>query len=416
MKRFTRLSLLLSGAAAFLSFPAQAASFDCKLAKAPIEQQICSTESLSVMDEVIGKLYFNARDLPGQEGLKDSQKTWLKERNETCALLSQRECEQVFIDRINVLLEAVREPVEISPTVEALTQGMTMPDLSLLPERVRYMAESLGTDIYTPWPRKQLLNMNISSIPVVALVDNKPFVYFTFHNPEVNKQCLYEYNILEQKGAQGKCDLGTLVGLYGDQILVNQHWSKTDEYYGVTAGTLSEGNMAEVGVDDKPDFFANQIRDQSVWMASKDGNKLAVVAKFVFQEDLGSSMPYQQSLQLERMREMTNPEALKDARPIVVYDRVTDKISMSPDLLPNEDDYYWESIFGMRWNEDSKTIFFDNEGSRLACIWEFDPSDNKLYKIVPESDAINAYPFNIDGQDFILYSVGKKIMMAARPR
>ncbi|MFG1491373.1 hypothetical protein ABMA58_19135, partial [Oceanospirillum sp. HFRX-1_2] len=92
MKRFTRLSLLLSGAAAFLSFPAQAASFDCKLAKAPIEQQICSTESLNVMDEVIAKLYFKARHLPGQEGLKEDQKNWLKDRNETCALMPQREC------------------------------------------------------------------------------------------------------------------------------------------------------------------------------------------------------------------------------------------------------------------------------------------------------------------------------------
>ncbi|WP_086479104.1 lysozyme inhibitor LprI family protein [Oceanospirillum sanctuarii] len=416
MKRFARLSLLLSGAVAFLSLPAQAASFDCKLAKAPIELQICSTESLSVMDEVIGKLYFKARNLPGQEGLKESQKTWLKARNNACEISPLRECEQVFIDRIGQLLQAVREPQPESLSVKMLQQGMLVPTLDQLDQYSREKAEALGADIYTPWPRKQLLKMNISSIPVVALVDNKPFVYFTFHNPEVRKQCLYEYNILENKGVQGKCDIGTQVGLYGDQILVNQHWSKNDEYYGVTAGTLFEGDIFEVGIDDKPEFFANQIREQSAWMASKDGNKLAVVARFVFDEDLASSMPYQQSLQLERMREMTNPEMLKDARPLVVYDRVTDKVSMSPDLLPNEDDYYWESIFGIRWNEDSKTVFFDNEGSRLACIWEFDPSDNKLYKIVPESEAINPYPFTLDGQDFIVYSVDNKIMMAARPR
>ena len=411
------LSCFLTALFAVFSTTAVGASFDCERAQTSTEKQICSTASLSVMDEVIATLYRQARQTSAEEASeeKQAQRQWLKERDQICEQGPVQKCEQVFIDRIQTLLEQVREPVPAHPAVTSLLTGMSVPKLTDLDPYSREKAEVLGPDIYTPWPRKQIAELNIVSVPAVAVADGTPYLYLVFYSKAHKASCLYEQNLLTGAEVIGSCEVGRKIGVKGDQVLVSQYWRNGDGYYRFAVGTLADAQLTAVAAQDEPTFFANRMREQALWMASDDGNRLAVVARHVFDEGLENEMPYAQSLQLDRMRALTDPQQLEDARPLVIYDRNHDSVTLSPELLPEEDDYYWESIFGIRWKSDSQSVFFDNEGSRMACIWEFEPDSRKLYKIVPEADAINPYPFTLHGHDFIVYSKDNQIMLAARP-
>jgi uncharacterized protein len=66
--------------------PAQAASFDCAKASAPVEKLICGNQKVSELDEHLGRYYAAARAELGaaKSCLALSQRAWIKGRN-TCA-------------------------------------------------------------------------------------------------------------------------------------------------------------------------------------------------------------------------------------------------------------------------------------------------------------------------------------------
>jgi uncharacterized protein YecT (DUF1311 family) len=60
---------------------ATAASFDCRKASTGIEQVICEDPELNRLDEKMGRLYHEARGIPG---MKQEQRDWVGFRNHNC--------------------------------------------------------------------------------------------------------------------------------------------------------------------------------------------------------------------------------------------------------------------------------------------------------------------------------------------
>jgi len=61
--------------------PLNAASFDCRKASTDIEHLICEDSELNRLDTEMGRLYNEAKHLPG---MKDEQKRWVHHRNKLC--------------------------------------------------------------------------------------------------------------------------------------------------------------------------------------------------------------------------------------------------------------------------------------------------------------------------------------------
>ncbi len=73
-------------ATAALTSDADAASFDCALAKTAIEKSICGNEELSTLDEYLGRYYANARETlkPAEKCLIADQRAWIRTKRNTC--------------------------------------------------------------------------------------------------------------------------------------------------------------------------------------------------------------------------------------------------------------------------------------------------------------------------------------------
>src|ERR1700693_2714049 len=83
---------LIGLVAAIAASPATAASFDCKLAKLPVEISICSDPTLSSEDEELAREYsplVKSAPADAVKLIKSEQKVWLKERN---ACVSDMQC------------------------------------------------------------------------------------------------------------------------------------------------------------------------------------------------------------------------------------------------------------------------------------------------------------------------------------
>lgn len=75
---------LLPALLAGLTMPAIAASFDCNQARTPVERAICADPSLSAMDEQMAMLFERAKQHGEPAKVISWQKTWLRERRNTC--------------------------------------------------------------------------------------------------------------------------------------------------------------------------------------------------------------------------------------------------------------------------------------------------------------------------------------------
>ena len=95
VNRFPRLGFSAGGALAFAALtlvrpatPVLAASFDCKRAKAPIEQEICGLPELSALDDKLASLYADSLKVLAQADpaevlrLQKDQRAWIAIRND----------------------------------------------------------------------------------------------------------------------------------------------------------------------------------------------------------------------------------------------------------------------------------------------------------------------------------------------
>ena len=116
---------LLPALLAGLTMPAIAASFDCNQARTPVERAICADPSLSAMDEQMVMLFERAKQNGEPARVISWQKTWLKERRNTCK------------DLACLKLQYQLQLHLLSPIANAVGQGM--------PWTGRYIAHAPST-------------------------------------------------------------------------------------------------------------------------------------------------------------------------------------------------------------------------------------------------------------------------------
>lgn len=98
------IQLLMMVAGLLCVVSAQAASFDCAKAGTKVEKLICADETLSKLDEELSSAYKAAvKDEKQAEAIKQSQKQWMKERNECENIACAKASYQARIHVLNVL-------------------------------------------------------------------------------------------------------------------------------------------------------------------------------------------------------------------------------------------------------------------------------------------------------------------------
>jgi len=99
----------------FFSASASAASFDCNKAETDIEIQICSSETLNLLDEKMAVVYKKAKAISSDGLLIKEQRDWMKERN-TCSSLENIEGCLVasYEDRIKFLQDFIDQDDNLS--------------------------------------------------------------------------------------------------------------------------------------------------------------------------------------------------------------------------------------------------------------------------------------------------------------
>lgn len=81
-----RTAAAVLGVVLFVPAAASAASFDCVQAKAPVEHLICNDPVLNRLDERLAEVY-----APQKATARDSQRAWLRQRLEACAIPARGE-------------------------------------------------------------------------------------------------------------------------------------------------------------------------------------------------------------------------------------------------------------------------------------------------------------------------------------
>lgn len=407
-----RLVFLLS----LFSASSYAASFNCDLASTQTEKMICANNSLSTMDEVIHTLYINALKEPQNSTLRSEQRAWLKQRNRSCRQLA--DCEQFFITRINVLLDKM---IKKDPT--DLTQGMFLPDESALD---KYSAEALETiegEVYKPWLRKELLSSDTKAFePIAAVVNDQVFIYYKAHLKNSAKSAIHEYNPLTQESHVVDSEVINEMYIKGNKLFYYKWTDRNNTKLQETAYDIGSQSTSEpVRTFPKENFVNQSSRGYSRWALSNDGTKLALVTSQLAYKKLGDNIAGKEGEYLRRMTELVTDKSLAESQTIVIYDSATDSINIMPDVMTNTESRKWWSIYDLTWSPDDRSLYFDNEGQRLACIWEYKDNANIVHKIVPEHTAISPYPFRYQDRDYIVYihtgggfNFGA-LMLAARP-
>ncbi|MCG7496564.1 lysozyme inhibitor LprI family protein [Vibrio sp. Of7-15] len=393
-----RLVLLFS----LFSASSHAASFNCELASTQTEKMICANNSLSTMDEVIHTLYVNALKEPQNTTLRSEQRAWLKQRNQSCSQLA--DCEQFFIDRINVLLDKM---IKKDPT--DLTQGMTLPDKSALDEYSAKALEKIDDEVYKPWLRKELLSSDTDAFePIAAVVNEQVFIYYKNSPKNNEKTVIHEYNPLTKQSHV--VDSGVTYEMYikGNELFyykwVDRHKTKLQEMaYDIGSQSASAPARTLAKEDYNIPFINQSSREYSRWALSNDGTKLALVTSQLAYKKLGANVTGKEGEYLRRMTELITDKSLAESQTIAIYDSITDSINIMPDVMTNTESRKWWSIYDLTWSPDDKSLYFDNEGERLACIWEYTNNADIVQKIVPEHTAISPYPFRYQDRDYIVY-------------
>lgn len=393
-----RLVFLLS----LFSASSYAASFNCDLASTQTEKMICANNSLSTMDEVIHTLYVNALKEPQNNTLKSEQRAWLKQRNQSCGQLA--DCEQLFITRINDLLGKI-----IKQDLTDLTQGMLLPNKSALDGYSAKALEKIDGEIYQPWLRKELLNSKTNAFePIAAVVNDQVFIYYKAHLKNSAESAIHEYNPLTQESHV--VDSGVINEMFiKENKLVYYKWADSgntklrESAYDIGSQSASEP-VRTLPKDEYNIPFVNQSsREYSRWALSNDGTKLALVTSQLAYKKLGDNIAGKEGEYLRRVAELVTDKSLAESQTIAIYDSVTDSINIMPDVMTNTESRKWWSIYDLTWSPDDKSLYFDNEGQRLACIWEYKNNADIVHKIVPEHTAISPYPFRYQGRDYIVY-------------
>ncbi|MCE0494797.1 DUF1311 domain-containing protein [Vibrio salinus] len=389
--RWWVLGLLLSSGCSW------AVNTECLSERTQALEVVCQTQSLSTMNHIIGILYKKDLKLAGSESLKAEQEAWLELRDQRC--LDKESCEDSMIERINQLLIHLTER-----RVKNLQKGMDLPDGSGLDNYSKDALKLVGQEHYHPWKRRAVLKPTVKAFePVAAVFGNEVFVFYKTYTSNY-RQIIHELNLMTMQGYQIASGDEYSMTVKGNQLLfVHTSDKEKVQLYSYTIGSkmypTKKGQITSV------DFQKMMGRSDRTkrWALSHDGRKIAVITSEINHMSTDSSLSENVSGYIKAITEKLDIKAIKDDRTIAVYDSTSDQVTLMPGILDGAKERIWWRIFDMVWTDDDTQIYFDNEGQRFACIWQYDLVSNQVTKIVPEHTAITPYPFKYKGQPYIVY-------------
>lgn len=115
-----------------MSLPATAASFDCSKAKSKVEKALCANPELSRLDEEVAQAYqaLQTRAVPATSNMldpnfenfiKNSQREWLRARDEDAADLSGKDLQQNLKSSMVARKKALNEAIVVRNGVRLIT-------------------------------------------------------------------------------------------------------------------------------------------------------------------------------------------------------------------------------------------------------------------------------------------------------
>lgn len=369
---------------------------DCHNEKTQALEIVCNTPSLSTMDDVIALLYKQSLAVPGSESIKAEQEAWLAQRDQGC--LDKESCEDVMITRINQLLVHLTER-----RVTNLQKGMQLPQENLLDNYSKDALKLVGQEHYQPWKRRAIFTSGTEVFePIATVLGDEVFVFFKTYTTKF-KQEIHELNLMTMQEYVVASGDEYNMAIKDGQLFFTILSEKQDmQLYSYSVGSKMYPTRAgKVSSDDYQMMMGRSDRNRR-WALSHDGTKLAVITSELKSMEADQSLSEKVSRYLKRMAEKLDPINQED-RTIVVYDSEQDQLQVMPDILDGSKERVWWRIYDMAWTDDDTQIYFDNEGQRLACIWQYDLSANQVTKIVPEHTAITPYPFVYKDKTYIVY-------------
>ncbi|PSS53710.1 lysozyme inhibitor LprI family protein [Pseudomonas sp. BBP2017] len=379
MKAFTRL-LPASLIIACLTSPAAfSASFDCSKAGTLVESAVCTTPSLSAKDDLLNERYQPLKD---RKVFRELERQWLREVRNRCASAA---CLEDAYDQ------------QIARLTPASPQAETAP-LAPLPEQQIYRRIEEA-----PWQRFALATI-----------------------PEVNARSFVQV-----------VDVATLDGVLNVVIFVGQSPDQSTRNPGAIAGRRYFGSLYEYS-DARPGLhpIVRDIRF-SGWNktgANDQGARYAGIIDGVFYYrqrmegeaeqsmayTLGSKLAPQPSTRLYA----AEPSSMRFSKARIAQDLNADNTGLllhypythdgnSYDRVMDPNDGGW-SLVNPVWNETRPVLYFDNSGD-FACVWRVDLQHKTLEKIVPEHEAISAYPVDVLGREAVVYLETDRLMVAIAP-
>lgn len=433
MKKITVLLLSFLSCLSFLPSVSHAASFDCNKAGTKVEKLICSTPSLSMMDESIARLYMTALEQQG-DIIKQQQRAWLKRRNNQCG--DAYYCEQVMAFRISQLLEQSR----YTPKVLDLSEDMTEPKEDKTAQLTKIFNGQPNLS-YQPWLRKPMTDISISAGTPRALVfDDTLYMYYTtLDDPKAKLMSLHEYNVWTKEDyvvvKNFKGDLRYMFDFSDSEPLIHvfdiddtshpkeytpgshvSTWTRSGQPQ-ILGGIPLTGKPHKLLSSNKKYFAANQPYTKMLMLCQCD------------------DIPYYFIDRLFKTLKQDDPEK---GDGLNVVDSINDRVLQLPTIKSlNTKDKKWY-VQQQMWGTDDKYLYFDAmtppmdddvwslfenpTAAELGGIWRWNIADNKLEWIVAEEGAENPFVLNFNGEDYIFYvqapnfeSHRGQIMLAKRP-
>ncbi|MDC0610347.1 hypothetical protein OAP63_06400 [Vibrio sp.] len=386
---------------------------NCVNKQTETDQLICSTPSLNTMEDVVESLYNRALEGPDSLRLLDEQQVWVDSQKEHCH--DKSSCEQFFITRINQLLNQITQH-----PVMSLETNMTLPDVDQLDSYSKDGLALVGAEHYQPWKRRSLLSKEfVASRPIAKVIGEDVYVFYKVTTDnyrdaiyELNLKSLYKHVVVQGKNYN--------IALSGDNLVIEvepsgQNATEILKYrIGSRTAPVADATMAEFN----DELTKGRTSLYRRWALSHDGKKIALTISDLQTLIHDTTLSETVKKYLTAIVDKLDKDTLQFSRTIVVYDSQAESVHIMPDILDGSETREWWKIYDIAWSEDDRTLYFDNEGQRFACIWTFDMTENQVTKIVPEHTAISAFPFMYQGKSHIVYILGNgsdagQLMLAA---
>lgn len=381
MKAFTRLLPIALLAACLPGHTTFAASFDCSKAGTLVETAICNTPTLSTKDEQLSELYL---PLKHQKIYRELQRQWLRD---------------------------VRNHCDSTACIES-AYDQQIARLTPPPERPRVAAPPL-----TPTPGQEPYRR----------IEDAPWQRFALATiPEIKTNAYAR--VVDVTTVDGVLNVVIFVGEQADltvstpsSVYERRYFGSLYEYSDARPGLhpiardIRFSGWGRTGANDQGERYAGIIDGVFYYRQRMRGEAEQSMAY-----TLGSRTVPQPSTQLYA----TESSSKRFSKAIIASDLNVDNTGLLLiypflqddnvyDRVMSSDDKGW-SLMNPIWSPTRPVLYFDNNGD-FACVWRVDLENKTLEKIVPEHEAVAAFPADVLGHEAVVYLEANQLKFAIAP-